>query len=373
MAFFRTLRSCRSYSFLRYQNTSFVARNPTEASPFAHSNLFHPQKCGCVVHQLLSNSSISQRTMSASTRTEEGAEAESSDSEKDEWTDASENGLEKNKKKEKKPLDVLFKEAVGLIEKPEDSESEEEEESQVGELNEKLRKLEADVRRLQENVVNIEKLKNLSMEKEDQSDEGQPKAQSKTNTLSSMFTPSNKSLKLRTPKEDKPRLSELSPEMVSLVERFYDEGYLRNANFLQRNRLDISCFSEEYPRDFLKSAAERFGQDHHEIATWLSGSDLKRVAQFGCPSIEKSNVFAAKRLRAFFSIQEDTVCRTCKLKSSCRFANQRVWKINNLNLADAMRILTLYDLGSVSPQLVVPDDMKASISKLLKEVTSLTE
>lgn len=40
---------------------------------------------------------------------------------------------------------------------------------------------------------------------------------------------------------------------------------------------------------------------------WLSGSDLKKVALFGCPSVERKIVFAAKSLRSFFSIHEDTV------------------------------------------------------------------
>jgi hypothetical protein len=43
------------------------------------------------------------------------------------------------------------------------------------------------------------------------------------------------------------------------------------------------------------------------IHRWLSGSDLKKIALFGCPSLEKKNVFAAKRLRKFFEIQENTV------------------------------------------------------------------
>lgn len=40
---------------------------------------------------------------------------------------------------------------------------------------------------------------------------------------------------------------------------------------------------------------------------WLSGSDLKKVALFGCPSIAKKTVFSAKRLRTYFRIQEDNV------------------------------------------------------------------
>lgn len=40
---------------------------------------------------------------------------------------------------------------------------------------------------------------------------------------------------------------------------------------------------------------------------WLSGSDLKKVALFGCPSLTKKTVFSAKTLRVFFKIQENTV------------------------------------------------------------------
>lgn len=34
---------------------------------------------------------------------------------------------------------------------------------------------------------------------------------------------------------------------------------------------------------------------------------MKKVALFGCPSLDKKTVFAAKQLRAFFSVQEDVV------------------------------------------------------------------
>jgi len=40
---------------------------------------------------------------------------------------------------------------------------------------------------------------------------------------------------------------------------------------------------------------------------WLSGSDLKKIVLFGCPSLEKRAVFAAKTLRNFFDIHENNV------------------------------------------------------------------
>ncbi|XP_010314294.1 uncharacterized protein [Solanum lycopersicum] len=80
--------------------------------------------------------------------------------------------------------------------------------------------------------------------------------------------------------------------------------YFKDSNFLPRRKFGITCFENSYARDFVKYAAEQFGRDHQEIAKWLSGSDLKKVALFGCPSIANKTVFSAKRLRAYFRIQE---------------------------------------------------------------------
>lgn len=175
------------------------------------------------------------------------------------------------------------------------------------------------------------------------------------------------------PMEEKEFPKELSPEVVSLVSRLEQGGYLKDANFSREGSLEPKEIPATlYTRHFLKSAAEKFGQDHQEIAKWLSGSDLKKIALFGCPSIERKTVFAAKRLRSFFSIQEDVICRGCKLKSSCKFVNQRVGRQEKLILADVMRILALFALDSVPQQLFIPNDLKFSVSKLLKEVTSLS-
>uniref|UniRef100_M1BX02 Uncharacterized protein n=1 Tax=Solanum tuberosum TaxID=4113 RepID=M1BX02_SOLTU len=108
---------------------------------------------------------------------------------------------------------------------------------------------------------------------------------------------------------------------------------------------------------------------------WLSGSDLKKVALFGCPSIAKKNVLSAKRLRTYFRIQEDNVCSKCALKVSCKFVNQNLRKgdMTNLHLAGVMRVITLYALESVPPQLVIPDEIKASVSRLLMDILRLSQ
>ncbi|OVA16138.1 hypothetical protein BVC80_8927g20 [Macleaya cordata] len=174
---------------------------------------------------------------------------------------------------------------------------------------------------------------------------------------------------------------ELSPEIVLLVNRLYEKGYFKNANFLPPDKLDlISCFSSYYSRNFLRSAAESFGQDHPEILKSLSFTDLERIARFGCPYVEKKTAFAAKRLRSFFGIQEDIVCRACKLKSACKVAKQTVskrkvvrTKKDDLSLVDIMRVLTLYGLELVPAQLVIPSEIKDSVSKLLKVLVNTSQ
>ena len=53
------------------------------------------------------------------------------------------------------------------------------------------------------------------------------------------------------------------------------------------------------------------------FSRWLSGSDLKKVALFGCPSLARKSVFGAKRLRRFFEIPEETVSQlSCPISFS---------------------------------------------------------
>ncbi|XP_009783767.1 uncharacterized protein [Nicotiana sylvestris] len=322
-----------------------------------------------------------------------------------------------SKKKHKKSLGVFFQEAVGLIEKSEQSEkSEDESENEV--LKCKLRNLEEEVRillekkknekanrkkeegkngngvcenegkskNLQELFVNeegknVKSRKSTPLTMEARSGNGVCENEGKSKKLHELFVneKDNKSVKSRksTPltMEDHNVYKELSPDMVMFVTHLYNEGYFKDSNFLPRKRFDITCFESSYARDFVKYAAEQFGRDHQEIAKWLSGSDLKNVALFGCPSVAKKTVFSAKRLRTYFRIQEDNVCRKCALKASCKFVNQSVWKgdMTNLHLAVVMRVITLYALESVPPQLVIPDEIKASVSRLLKDIVRLSQ
>ncbi|XP_004248234.1 uncharacterized protein [Solanum lycopersicum] len=274
----------------------------------------------------------------------------------------------------KKPLGVFFQEAVGLLEKSEVSESENETENK--ELKCKLRKLEEEVRVLREKRRN-----EIANKKEEAGNgDGVSENEGKSKKLHELFMNEEvRSVKSRksTPlsMEDHTVFKELSPDMVMFVTHLYNEGYFKDSNFLPRKKFDITCFENSYARDFVKCAADQFGRDHQEIAKWLSGSDLKKVALFGCPSIAKKNVLSAKMLRTYFRIQEDSVCSKCALKASCKFVNQNLRKsvMTNLHLAVVMRVITLYALESVPPQLVIPDEIKASVSRLLMDILRLSK
>ncbi|KAA8524020.1 hypothetical protein F0562_010549 [Nyssa sinensis] len=250
----------------------------------------------------------------------------------------SDNGEEKSKKT-KKPLHLLFKETVEYTENFESD-------RETIELKKKLRK--EDVRGLKENR------EGENLNKKPKKVYGGVKSESKPRSLYAVFgnnaANSEKSGDMEPLQEEEEPMAfkGLSPDMVLFVNFLYKEGYFNDASFLPRNKFDVSCLENSYGLNFIKFAAEKFGKDNQEIAKWLSGNDLKKVALFGCPSLARNDIFSAKRLRSFFRIQENIVCSKCVLRFSCKFANQNVWKSDtkNLNLAVVMRVITLASSGS---------------------------
>ncbi|TVU22780.1 hypothetical protein EJB05_32498 [Eragrostis curvula] len=166
------------------------------------------------------------------------------------------------------------------------------------------------------------------------------------------------------PRKPRPRPRPLWEEAATLLRRLHEGRYLPGP--------DLSSVPHACSPDVVKAAAERFGHDHQVVAKWLSGSDLKKVALFGCPSVERRTVFASKRLRAFFNIQEEKICSSCKLRSSCKFVNQEVPRHNKVILSDTMRIITLFVLGAFPQELQVTAELKASVCKLLKDTINLS-
>ncbi|XP_010462240.1 PREDICTED: uncharacterized protein LOC104742867 [Camelina sativa] len=268
----------------------------------------------------------------------------------------------------KKPLSVFFEEAVGLRPRPETSEIEEEE--QGNELKRKLLELERKLIELKKSEpVRQKKQKVVTSEQ----------TEKRHDNLYKLFNgdeEEKKEVKKRSrEQEDVIRVyKELPIEMVSFVRLLHNEGYLNKANFITGEKLNMGNLNEEYSRTFVKFAAERFGKDYQEIAKWLSGSDLKKIVLFGCPSVEKRAVFAAKTLRNFFDIHENNVCNKCVLKEKCKFPNQSVWdgKTKHLHLSVVMKVITLYPLDLTHPKLQVPQEVQDSVARLLTEIQNLS-
>lgn len=171
-------------------------------------------------------------------------------------------------------------------------------------------------------------------------------------------------------------VKELSIEMAMFLYHLYQNGYFKDAKFDHVHaRFNIGWFETPYALGYVKFAAKKFANDNVEIAKWLSGSALKQVAVFGCPSVSRNDVFPAKRLRKFFEVPENTVCSKCMLRESCKFVNQDVWKCdtNKLDLEITMKVTISYALHLVHPQLVVSDEVNKSVNHLLNEFVKLSQ
>ncbi|XP_074365386.1 uncharacterized protein LOC141706543 isoform X2 [Apium graveolens] len=135
--------------------------------------------------------------------------------------------------------------------------------------------------------------------------------QTKTN-LSQLFSDKTQTSSTRQIKTDQRVVyKELSPSVIEFAKYLYDKGYFESDSSVFPSKVfDDACLRNVYGLNFLRHAAEKFGCDNQEIAKWLSGSELKKVALFGCPSLSKKAVFSAKTLRTFFKIQENTLIST---------------------------------------------------------------
>ncbi|KAI3702770.1 hypothetical protein L6452_28522 [Arctium lappa] len=298
---------------------------------------------------------------------------------------------QKSNQNSKKPLDAFFTEAIGLPHT-----NTQDNENETKQLKKKLQKLEEELTRYNKNPSKTRNAQSSSLkpletlfeeavglsknvEEIDEIDEIENQESEKgLKRLSSLFMGSDQRGELMKgckKVEELMEFKELSADMVEFGAYLHSKGYLKNANFIRNDKFDVCCFENGFGRDYLKFAAEKFARDHREIHKWLPDKDLKKVAQFGCPSLGRKNVFSAKSMRLFYGIQEETVCNKCVLKESCKFANQSVWKkgAKNMDLIVVMRVVTLYGLEAVPTQLEVPDDVKGAVSRLLKEIVRLSK
>jgi hypothetical protein len=294
MSHFKTFISHHFHTLLKPQN-------PLHRSHITNS---------CFSRKSLPLSSLFYGTQTSSIQIEDPIEPENG------------NGKQANKK----PLDVMFKEAlsVSLCENAESSESEGENSA----LKSRLRELEREVRRLNANsrvgnkgskkskgkglyavFTNQEGCKEGYEERGEEPEESVEEKglkKSKGKGLYAAFTNQegceegceergeepeesveNKGLKKSKGKslhatftnqeaskdgceerrrEEPEVFKELSPDMEVFASHLYREGYFNNANFLRANKLEFGYFESHYGLGYMRFAAEKFGKDHQEIA-----------------------------------------------------------------------------------------------------------
>lgn len=138
-------------------------------------------------------------------------------------------------------------------------------------LKKKLMQLEAELGRYEKysSIETKQSLETFFTEAIGLSDVGKNQESEKgLKKLSSLFSSGDRRDKSRTEckKEDEVmEFKELSPDMTMFADYLHSKGYFVNANFLPNNKFDVSCFVNNYARDFLKFAAEEFAKDHREI------------------------------------------------------------------------------------------------------------
>ncbi|KAK4802872.1 hypothetical protein SAY86_001075 [Trapa natans] len=270
--------------------------------------------------------------------------------------------------KKMKRMSDFFKESLGLSPRSDDPADDE---GGTSDLGRELKQLETRIRRLNVHRVEVGEvvMKTEGKEKPVNIKAAAPK-------LSSLFT-KRRGAWGRLP-EASVTLKMLSPETEMFLNHLHNEGYFNGASFMRNGKLESDWYMNDCGRDFIKSATDKFGKDHKEIAKYLLSSELKKVAFFGCPSVASKTTSAAKRLRVFFSIPEDTVCSRCALRSSCRFVNQQLgtknakMAKNELNLIHVLRVIILYALELVPPALAIPDELKVSSNRLLRHILELS-
>ncbi|KAI4374673.1 hypothetical protein MLD38_012640 [Melastoma candidum] len=286
---------------------------------------------------------------------------------KDSASESDSDGLDQSKpnKPPRKPLHLFFKESLGLVPKNVEEEGGDvvQGEGKGNELSQRLRELQRRLRQLKvpEKVL-IRESQAGRVKREDEGSEEEPIGSDGVK-VGSFFKACE--------------IKEVSPGMEMFLDHLFRKDYFRDANFFRtRNgKVDMRCFEDSYSREYLKHVAKEFGKDHQDISKWLSGSDLKTLAMFGCPSVARGTVLAAKSLRCFFDIPENNVCSKCILKDSCKFVNKGLHDggSKHLRLPDAMRVIILYALEWVDSPLEVPQEIKGCVSRLLRDIVKLSE
>eukprot|EP00249_Psilotum_nudum_P021063 c27957_g1_i1 orf=156-2780(+) len=128
-------------------------------------------------------------------------------------------------------------------------------------------------------------------------------------------------------------------------------------------------------RAYIKNALMSFGRERDDLFRFLSKQAIRVIVNFGCPSIDRKVVNAAKRLRAQLGIVEGDVCQQCRLKKSCTRAFCLPERQITAVTLDVVRILLPF-AENILPDAELhesyPKEVTIAICNLLEELVQLS-
>lgn len=167
-----------------------------------------------------------------------------------------------------KQLAVFFKEALGLS--PRTEEPTRDNEGGTSDLSRDLKQLESKIRGLNKkhDSVNVDEVEvaEAVAEAEEEVLTGKD-IKTVAPSLSSVFMKRSRRRGEwgRLP-EASVTIEKLSPETEMFLNHLHTEGYFNGASFMRNGRLESDWYKHSCGRDFIKSASDKFGKDHKEIA-----------------------------------------------------------------------------------------------------------
>eukprot|EP00249_Psilotum_nudum_P021065 c27957_g1_i3 orf=156-2753(+) len=157
------------------------------------------------------------------------------------------------------------------------------------------------------------------------------------------------------------------PQWTAFLEHLEEKNYFSDVVGTQR-----ALFKD---RAYIKNALMSFGRERDDLFRFLSKQAIRVIVNFGCPSIDRKVVNAAKRLRAQLGIVEGDVCQQCRLKRSCT----RAFCLPDRQMAsvtlDVVRLLLPFAanvLPDAESHESYPEEVTTAIRNLLEQLVRLS-
>lgn len=169
----------------------------------------------------------------------------------------------------------------------------------------------------------------------------------------------------------KPTCNHPWPEWVEFLEDIQGKGFFEGSEqWVDEGKALLESYSA------VRHAICAFGRERPDIFRSLKRKDLRVLANYGCPDLERKACNASKRLRAHFDIPEGEVCQNCRLKMSCPRAFLAPPSKVAVKTLDVVRIITGFAtnvLPNTDSFTSYPKELENSVCRLLREILTFNE